>query len=87
MKISIRFLALKILEALGLKPTIKQLFLKALNLLEVLGLRATQTESPARLLRGNAMRIHSLSVLTDLAVRNVGRHNIREYTISNFTQY
>ena len=76
MNLKTRRLIVRILAGLGLKNIIKASIAKTLRILEVSGLKATHEELPARLLVGNAMRFHSLSVMTDLAVRNVGKKKI-----------
>jgi len=76
LKAKIRQVVVKILQRTGLKVPIKLLIAKILWVLQATGLKATQAELPARLVVGNAMRFHSLGVLTDLAVRNVGKATI-----------
>ena len=58
-----------------MKTKIKLLLI---NVLEFLRLKTPRVLSPARLSGDLPMRLHSLSVLTDLAVRNVHKKNLPE---------
>jgi hypothetical protein len=55
---------------------------KMIKLAENLGVKKTRVESAAKLNSRNIMRFHSLSVLTDLAVRNIGRDAVQNYYIA-----
>jgi O-methyltransferase len=62
-----------------MKTKIKLLVIK---IFEKMKLRETKVESPVRLNPKNILRFHSISVLTNLAVENIGINNIKNYWLA-----